>query len=194
MIAAMGKVCLVILAAIALFNCKTNTGESNRNKIVGDGVPNKNLSIPFLYTTYFDSIGPALSADYNGDAVIDTAFAVHVRSSAALATAPFAKSTIDSTSPYEELCGGWCVYVSLSDTSMKPLEWKGIYFCGQQARVQEFNWVGEAKLDTLPYPDLRASAGKAFSHVISLFSQAGIEVYLYYTGMEFKIYEPDEEP
>lgn len=143
------------------------------------------------FTAYFDSIGPALSGDFNGDGTADKAMGVHVRSSGSMEQAPFRKTTLDTTSPYEDLCGGWGLFLIPGGKEASP---ERIYFCGQQARVQDFSWVGSARMDTLPFPDLKARAGKGVNEVLTLFSQAGITVYLYFDGRGFNIYEPDDEP
>lgn len=140
---------------------------------------------------FFDSIGTALSGDFDGDGKVDTARGVRVRSSGSMDRAPFRKTTLDTTSPYEDLCGGWGVFLVLGKQATST---ERIYFCGQQARVQDFSWVGKAKLDTLPFPELKAKAGKGVNDVLTLFSQAGINVYLYFDGMRFDLYEPDDEP
>lgn len=145
-------------------------------------------------TTIFDSIGPGLNGDYNGDGVLDTVRAVHARSAQLVESAPFKKEVLDTTSPGEDLCGGWGVYLQLSRATGSQSQYDPIYFCGQQGRVQNFSWVGSSRVDTLPFPDLKTSVGKGVNDLISLFSQAGITVYMYYTGQAFKIYEPNEDP
>jgi hypothetical protein len=51
-----------------------------------------------------------------------------------------------------------------------------------------------ASIDTLPYPDLRKSADPQVRSVISLYTQAGINIYLYFKAGRFQVYWPDEEP
>ncbi len=141
-----------------------------------------------------DSIGPAWVGDFNGDGVSDTAKAVHVLSAQQMEASSFRKVTIDTTSPGDDLCGGWGVFMLLSEKSSALTRREKVYFCGQQGRVQDFSWVGLAQVDTLPYPDLKTMVGTGVKDLVSLFSQAGITVYLYYTGKQFKVYEPNEDP
>ncbi|MDB5105350.1 MAG: hypothetical protein JWP91_3039 [Fibrobacteres bacterium] len=198
-----GLACLSICAILLLACQKKESGSRgglSRPEPTGQGFlvakdSNKiNLLVDSNLIGLFDSIGPALPGDLNGDGVFDTSFAVHAVSAAKVAGAPISKVTIDTTSPYEDLCGGWGLFTLLSRKDQGPVRWERIYFCGQQSRIQEFGWVGSERLDTLPYPDLKAKAGAHVSHVISLFSQAGIPVYLFWDGNSFKIHEPDEAP
>jgi hypothetical protein len=188
---------------LLLSGCKENILPENTAKEAGKFKPDSTLpfrAAPAIAQTdtglpaLFDSIGPILLGDFNGDRMDDTVRAVHVRSVEALLAAPLRKEFSDHRNPYEPVCGGWGVHALLSKAIGRSWAWDPVYFCGQQPRVQTYDWVSSDRLDTLGMPELKAMAGEGVSHAIGLFSQAGISTFLIFTGDKFALFEPPEEP
>ena len=141
----------------------------------------------------FDSLGRAVAVDINGDGRMDTARAARVASPAGVQAAFSVVVPGNANGADAERLSGWGLVLTLGAEGGLPRKADSLFMPGIPAVI--YDQGGPEAVSPAASEDeaIKALAGKGVRQGLSLFTESGADILLYFADGKFNLYWPDEE-